>query len=282
MILRGIAVSLILCGLSACSTIKSWFPDKERDYQFTSEIPELIVPDDLKNKGLASVIAPEPVMPVEETGSVSDAVASNQEAEAVSRTAEASPENVAAFVSKAEPSVSEPTEKNPEAQTVAEIAEPQQAAAPGTHASGGISSLQIDQAKTPATRMVGRALTRQKVEIVERNLDKGYFYVKYDPNAVEARDESFWDEFNFLFGDDPSQEQEYRISVKGLSPQMSEVTVQDEQGNILSTPAANALLKLITEGINQVVNQDSAPDTPEQPAAEPAQRPVIADPVIHD
>lgn len=268
---------MILCGLSACGTIKSWFPDKERDYQFTSEIPELIVPDDLKNKGLASVTAP---APADEAGTVSDAVASNPEA--VSRAAEASPENNRAGVTKTEPSVSETTEKNVEAPAASENAEPQQAAAPETHASGGVSSLQIDQAKTPATRMVGRALTRQKVEIVERNIDKGYFYVKYDPNAVEARDESIWDEFNFLFGDDPSQEQEYRVSVKGLGPQVSEVTIQDQQGKMLSTPAANALLKLITEGINQVVNQDNAADAPQQPAAEPEPRPVTENPVIHD
>lgn len=247
------AGSLILCGLPACSTIKSWFPDKERDYQFTTEIPELIVPEDLKNKGLAAPTA----APV-----ATEAVASAKapDLENAPQTNEA----------KAEP------------QTVAEDAELQQDAASETHATGGVSSLQIDQAKMPATRMVGRALTRQKVEIVERNVDKGYFYVKYDPNAVEAKDDSIWDEFNFLFGDDPSQEKEYRISVRGLGPQMSEVTVQDEQGKSLSTPAANALLKLITEGINQAVDQENVADEPEVPAAEPVRRPITENPVIHD
>jgi outer membrane protein assembly factor BamC len=37
----------ILLNLSACSVIKSYFPDKEKDYQFTTEIPDLIVPPDL-------------------------------------------------------------------------------------------------------------------------------------------------------------------------------------------------------------------------------------------
>jgi len=282
MILRGMAGSLILCGLSACGTIKSWFPDKERDYQFTSEIPELIVPDDLKNKGLAGAIAPEPAVSADEAGTVSDAVASNPEAEAVSLAAAAGPENDGSGVSKPEPPVSETAEINAEPQAVPENAEPQQAALPETHATGGVSSLQIDQAKMQATRMVGRALTRQKVEIVERNIDKGYFYVKYDPNAVEARDESIWDEFNFLFGDDPSQEREYRISVRGVGAQMSEVTVRDEQGKALSTSAANALLKLITEGINQAVDQDKAADEPEQPAAEPVRQPITENPAIHD
>lgn len=248
-----------MCGLSACSTIKSWFPDKERDYQFTSEIPELIVPDDLKNKGLT--VSTAPTATPAETEVDAETVSSQVSSESQSETA---------------------SEPSAEPQTVTENAEPKQTEAAEAHATGGVSSLQIDQAKMPATRIVGRALTRQKVEIVERNVDKGYFYVKYDPNAVEAKDDSIWDEFNFLFGDDPSQEQEYRISVRGLGPQLSEVTVQDEQGKSLSTPAANALLKLITDGINQVVEQENAPDEPQQPAGEPVRQPVTENPIIHD
>ncbi len=34
-------------GLSSCGHIKGYFPDKEKDYQLTTEIPELIVPPDL-------------------------------------------------------------------------------------------------------------------------------------------------------------------------------------------------------------------------------------------
>lgn len=257
--LRRMAASVILCGLSACSTIKSWFPDKERDYQFTSEIPELIVPEDLKNKGLSVAAAP-----------AATPAASEMETEAETGGVSPEPGSATAGEPAAEP------------QTATENAEPQQTAAADTQTAAGVSSLQIDQAKTPATRIVGRALTRQKVEIVERNVDKGYFYVKYDPNAVEAKDDSIWDEFNFLFGDDPSQEREYRVSVRGLGPQMSEVTVQDEQGKSLSTPAANALLKLITDGINQVVDQENAPDEPPRPASEPVRRPVTENPIIHD
>jgi outer membrane protein assembly factor BamC len=37
----------ILLNVSACSVIKTYFPDKEKDYQFTTEIPDLIIPPDL-------------------------------------------------------------------------------------------------------------------------------------------------------------------------------------------------------------------------------------------
>lgn len=237
LIWRGFVGSVLVCSLSGCSTIKSWFPDKERDYQFTSEIPELIVPEDLKHKAMLSPPRPTPAASTTDTPVSVDAV---------SREVDAAP--IAS--STAEPETSATTDQtSTETQTVASIA-------------NGASSLQIDQAKVPAIRMVGRALTRQKLEVTERNVDKGYFYVKFDPDAAQVSDDGFFDEFNFMFGDDPSQEQEYRITVHGLSPQMSEVIIGDNEGKLLSTPAANALLKLITEGINQVESQDSKTDQP--------------------
>ena len=38
----------VLSALSACSYVKSLFPDKEKDYQYTTEIPPLIFPADLR------------------------------------------------------------------------------------------------------------------------------------------------------------------------------------------------------------------------------------------
>ena len=258
-ILRWMAAGFLVSALSACSTIKSWFPDKERDYQFTAEIPELTVPDDLKNRGMASLA----VQPGESEPEVDSRrpVEAEVARGAVQADAEATQTNATA---------SAPERKKIEVKP--ETREAEQAAAPEIIPDSNASSLQVDQAKTPATRMVGRALSRKQLEIVERNIDKGYFYVKFDPNAVEAKDESLWDELNFMFGDDPSQEQEYRISVRQVNEQQSEVTVQDSGGKSLSNAVANALLKLITDGINEVVKQDSGQEVPkengEQKAAE--------------
>ena len=36
--------------LTGCSMVRSWFPDKEKDYQFASEIAPLIIPTDLVTK----------------------------------------------------------------------------------------------------------------------------------------------------------------------------------------------------------------------------------------
>ncbi len=54
--------------LSACSTIKNYFPDKEKDYQFTTEIPPLILPADLDKQ------AARPPAPASTTDSVTKLV----------------------------------------------------------------------------------------------------------------------------------------------------------------------------------------------------------------
>lgn len=219
---RLAVIGLLLLGASACSTIKSWFPDKERDYQFTTEIPELIVPEDLKTKTFPTR---------------SETVAAN--AEPIAQTT--------ATTKVAE--VVEPVASKPEAEPLETAASPGRSVQ--TTGASGVSSLQIDQSVKQAWWLVGKALSRQKLEVVERNMDKGYFFVKYDPEAIKPEDGSIWDEVTFLFGDDPSQEQEYRVSLQELDAQLTEVTVQNSEGQTISNAAATALLRLITEGINQ-------------------------------
>lgn len=46
--------TLIALNLAACSHVKSVFPDKEKDYQLITEIPELVVPADLSNNTIES------------------------------------------------------------------------------------------------------------------------------------------------------------------------------------------------------------------------------------
>lgn len=232
---RFAVIGLLLLNAPACSTIKSWFPDKERDYQFTTEIPELIVPEDLKTKTFPT-----------RSETVATTTAPIPQAAAATKTAE----------------VAEPVVDKPERTQ----AEPAEAVSPGhsvqTTGASGVSSLQIDQSVKQAWWLVGKALSRQKLEVVERNMDKGYFFVKYDPEAIKPEDGSIWDEINFLFGDDPSQEQEYRVSLQELDAQLTEVTVQNSEGQTISNAAATSLLRLITEGINQDLPK-STNDNPE-------------------
>ena len=221
-----VCLLLTLLMLSACSTIKSWFPDKERDYQFRSEIAALVIPDDLKSKAAPSL----PVARSPQQIASDAVVAANNEVKKIQSSAPVQ------TVSKSEPSVvaaAKDSKQSPEstAQTV--------------------SSLTIDQGRDQAWRMVGKALNQQKIEIVVRNSSDAYYDIRYDIDATKAEYSSIWDEFLFTFGDDPNNEQLYRIVLSETSPLNTEVIVQDETGKNLSNRVANQLLKAITDGINR-------------------------------
>jgi len=256
-----------LCGLvmlllfNGCSYIKSLFPDKERDYQFRTEIPDLVIPEDLKTQPFpikqnpAAAIARPPA-------AVSAPVAPSSQAAAVANTQSANPLPQSAVPSAPkEAVVSDPKLNNASSVEVTN---------PSAANNVNVSGLQIDQPQNQAWRLVARALSRQKIEIVERNMDKGYFYVKYDPDEVKSEDNSFWDELAFLMGDDPSHELEYRISLLEIAPQLTEVTIQSSDGQTLSNRTATHLLKLITDGINLDLTNGAPPDENKPtPAAAP-------------
>ena len=70
--------ALVLLNVSACTYVKSLFPDKEKDYQYTTEIPPLIIPEDLKKSQIPSLSSSTPAaaaatsdQPVEESSYVS-------------------------------------------------------------------------------------------------------------------------------------------------------------------------------------------------------------------
>jgi len=82
-----ITISLfVVIGLSGtgCSRIKGYFPDKEKDYQLTSEIPALVVPADLTDNAIqnnAKIDANVPV--IKNTASDNKASESDQKKEMI-------------------------------------------------------------------------------------------------------------------------------------------------------------------------------------------------------
>jgi len=236
---RLISSALIIAALSGCSTIKGWFPDKERDYQFTTEIPDLVIPDDLKGKAMTkpTTVAIAPVEP--ESPAIAEPVVA-----AVAETP-AKPELPRVTTNKTAP-VFEPKSDEP----LTKLTDEQQAPV-ASQPGGDYSSLQIDQPLKQAWRLVGRGLTRNHVEIIDRNAEKAYYFVKYDPNAAKIEDGSLWDEVTFLFSDGPEQEQEFRVALEALGALNTEVSIQDGTGKKLSGAAATHLLRMITEAINQ-------------------------------
>jgi len=202
---------LVAINLSACANIKSYFPDKEKDYQFTTEIPELQIPEDLSNSNInyGSTIRP------------------------------SEPSVITPIIPQAaETEVADNTEEKTE--ILVELVE----------YSGGTTRIRIEDSIERTWRVVGKALSRNAIEIINRNEYESYYSVQYDPDFKKIEDGSLWDEVLFIFGSDPAKEQEYKIRL-AENGTLTEVIVLDKENQPLSSGGGLKLLNLLYKTIKE-------------------------------
>ncbi|MDP3331820.1 MAG: outer membrane protein assembly factor BamC, partial [Methylococcaceae bacterium] len=192
-------ILVMLMFLSACSYVQSLFPDKERDYQFTTEIPSLVLPPDLNRSANAAAAAPvpakEPAVEVVAGGSATEA--------------EISPNIEPA---EAEPSVDQKTIQ-------VELVKSEQ----------GENRLRIGAPLAQAWRIVGKALSRKSMEVTQRLQAENSFVVQYNPNEEKVEDDSIWDELKFMFGGFEPGDNEYIVELQDIDEQVTEVLVTDKE-----------------------------------------------------
>ncbi|MEQ1621086.1 MAG: outer membrane protein assembly factor BamC [Methylococcales bacterium] len=210
--LTRLCIAVVVVNTSACSYIQSLFPDKERDYQFTTEIAPLTLPPELNS----SSAFPKPVA-ASQAKVVDNAVI---DAEA------AVPENSHA------PADAEPTAERSSIQ--AELVKTQQ----------GENRLRIAAPSAQAWRMVGKALSRKALEVTQRNQDDKSYIVQYNPNEEKVQDETLLDELRFMFGGFETGDKEYLIELQDIDPQLTEILITDKEHQ--STAADGPGLSLLT------------------------------------
>ncbi len=212
--IKLLLIVAVVFNLTACSTIKSYFPDKEKDYQFTTEIPPLILPPDLAGDTLVKVpaAAVAPVAPV------------NEEASEILQT-------------------SRPVEPEPEPLVDRKLIKVEL-----VDAEQATKRLRIGANQVMAWRMVGKALSRKTLEVTDRDQEKGLFHVRYDPNKQPFEDESFLDEINFLFKGFVSDEQQYILKLVETNAQ-TEVIIMDKDEKPVADATSLSLLTLLNDTI---------------------------------
>lgn len=209
-------ITVLLLNLSGCSTIKGYFPDKEKDYQLSSELPALKIPADISSKGLTKKHV---TMPVEDTES--ETVVVMGEMLKAPPVAAGSTQTISTESQKREP-------------TRVELVK----------FSNGETRLQINKSVAMSWRMIGKALTGKGIEITARDQANGEFSVQYDPNETDFKDEDFLDELDFVFDKNHSQEKPFHIKILSRD-KIAEVVVLDGQGKLLSDGSGLSLLKLL-------------------------------------
>jgi len=233
----------VLFNLSACSYVKSLFPDKEKDYQYTTEIPPLILPDDLKKNQI-------PDVPTSASSRPSSPSPSTDADATVPPVAVNTPASAAQAINESTATPPAPVEdRAPAASPESEPIVPDTAiTVERVKFDTGENRLRINVPFTRAWRIASKALSRKSIEVTERNQEEGLFTVQYDPDEQKVEDGSYWDEVVFLFGGIQSNEKTYLLKLE-KNNQQTDIVVVDEDQQLLSDAASFKLLTLLQETI---------------------------------
>ncbi len=225
--IRSLIIVAVLVNVSACTTIKNLFPDKEKDYQFTTEIPPLVLPSDLAGDSIASApSAPATektdVVPSAETGDVAPTAPAAE-------TVDAAP---------ASPSTETSPPSTDRKLIQVELIDSDE----------GTKRLRIGAPSAMAWRMVGKALSRKSIEVTNRNQEERFFNVQYAPNKQEVEDGSFMDEIAFVFTGFDVDEREYVLKMIE-NTQQTDVIIMDKEQKPVSDKTSLSLLTLLHDTI---------------------------------
>jgi outer membrane protein assembly factor BamC len=223
---RLIYTAAVLSALSACSTIKEAFPDKEKDYQFTTEIPKLTVPSDLaKGTNLSSI----------------STTAKPQSAE---------PANVTE--SKPTETETKPTENAASTESSTDdlpaTIDPKSITAELQESSNHINYLRINTPFLTAWRVVSKGLSRKSIEVSERNQTDKMFTVQYDPDEKAVEDGTYLDEISFMFNGFQGNEKQYFLKLVENN-QQTDVVILDEAQKPSADEGSIKLLKVLQQSI---------------------------------
>jgi len=220
----SIITVVALSSLSACSQIKSYFPDKEREYQYTVELPALIYPADLKVKVL-------PVLPAAMT-----------HAEPVNK-----PPVLSTYVATT-PTAAKATPTVDKAYSDEEELPAQLITVERINVDKGENRLRLNVPYIRAWRILGKSLSRKALEVMVRDQDTGLFTVKYDPDEQGLKEPSYIDSLKALIGDLRSNEKTYIIKLEKDQAQ-TEVSVLDKDQKPTTDADSVKLLSLLQESI---------------------------------
>lgn len=284
--LLPLSVATLALGLLAgCSTIRNWFPDKGKDYQYTTEIPALVLPPDLLKDDSLKLIKPPSVAGGAATTPAQDTLATEGATTEALPTDTGSPSAPAAAANKAvagaEPAIVQDVSgtgsavaKTPptdigspaapaatETQSVAEATAStgQTNAPPAKHepipvtmlkSADGFDYLRVGQPFENAWRTIDKALSRKSIEVSDRNKTEQLFWVHYDPDEQSPQEHSFWHDAFFMFNGFQSGKNEQEFIVKLVSnAQQTDVSILDKEQKPAKDAAAVSLLKLIQDTI---------------------------------
>lgn len=214
-VMRWLRLGLLagaLVSVTGCSYIGSLFPDKQKQYRYSTELPDLEIPPDL-------------------VGSKTD--------EAIAESEEGNNSSVSYVQGKTKLSESGTPGKPPKKKR--KRLKDSSAVALAEN-SENVSLIELNEPFAEAWNDVGRALGRLKIEIFDQNRTDGVYYVYYGGVPPKKDDDQgFMDSIASVFSPDKDQAKEYRIKLEDKE-EFTFIKVLDQQDNERSTGDAFELL----------------------------------------
>ncbi|PPD46289.1 MAG: hypothetical protein CTY16_09380 [Methylobacter sp.] len=243
-----LASTLAVNLLTACGYIKSLFPDKEKDYQYTTEIPALVLPPDLaKDDSLKLPIRPGPVASAPQTQQPEATAATPSVVEKPTE-AEIVPAPVAAPATPAIADTTVTEAPQPDATNPAAPAKREPIPVSIQKSAAGADVLRLNTGFETAWRAIDKALSRKSIEVTARNKAEKSFTLHYDPDEKALEDQSFWHETFFIFNSLNSNEQEFIVKLTEQG-QQTEAMILDKEQKPATDASASRLLNLLQDTI---------------------------------
>lgn len=208
---RVALAGLLTAGLGACSTIQSWFPDKQKEYRYSSEIPPLEIPPDL--------IGSTPEIPSDShAATVADAAADVR-----------SPASAVADspIGKYRPS-------QPGVEESATLAQDNT----GTH-------IAIEAPFANVWTMAEKAINRLHIEIKDKDRSQKMLYVYYSEDAKPFKPSWSDDIFSAFRDSHRDDEREYQVRLEEVGDVLTKIRVLDSAGKAQSEGEGRKLLQII-------------------------------------
>jgi outer membrane protein assembly factor BamC len=218
----------LLCGMAlagGCSTISGWFPDKHKQYQYSTEIPPLEIPPDL-------------------TTSTIDGVNSNRRA-AWESPASADESSGTPDGSEREATPAPGAEMNPDAAQAMRAGKGH----PAPVLAESPSDVPLIEVQAPfdiTWAEVNKAIGRLKLEIVDQNRSDGLYFVHFGGDHKPYEDRGFFGDVADMFGDDAGGTKEYRIKLEEKNG-VTSIFVLDTEGKPQRDGVGLDLLKRLNE-----------------------------------
>lgn len=212
--------------------IQDWFPDKEKDYQFTAELPPLVIPLDLMQK---PKLTPH-VTPAEISKPNLGKTLENAKVK-IEKTVAAQVETTT------RPTLSEVETQIPKNEIQISL----------THEN--IPSLNLNVPTARAWRIVGKALSRSGIEVTKHDLEMKQITIQVaEKKAQSQQEDSLFSDATSVFTGFMNNEQGYVLQFQETNEKTS-VTVLDSDLQPLKNAASEKLLNTLFDSIKADVSK---------------------------